>query len=76
MIDQKSNNAIERIIVNVQVGDTFKVQGHKYKVDTVYPHYALCIRDDGINECFTIGDFVMMGKEPVDPTNENCIELV
>lgn len=75
--DERKINAraIERKIVNVKPSNSFRLNNHAYVVDEVYSHHAKCLRDDGAIECFTVGDFVLMGVESPAPTVENCIGL-
>ena len=75
----KTERPIERKIANVTVGDILKRDGITYEVTEVYSHYVVCKyttpAGTTLNECFTVGDLVMMGKESPLPNEHNCFEI-
>ena len=72
---QKCVKPIERKIAKVKEGDKFVANENEYTVVKVYSHHVLCVTKKGINECFTVGDLVMMGKESQLPNEENCFTV-
>lgn len=67
-----NERATDRILTMVHPEMHFKHDDHSYLVDEVYQHNAKCIRDDGVIESFSVGDFVMMGLENLAPNEINC----
>lgn len=69
---KSEERATDRILTMIHPMMTFKYNGHSYLVDEVYQHNAKCMRDDGVIESFSVGDFVIMGLEDSFPNKTNC----